>query len=97
MISYVMQAISFILLRVRLPEIERPYRSPFGIPGALVTLVIAVVTIYFQITDPAFRAPILGVAIYYAITILYFALVGRTRLVLSPEEEFALSRGRRAP
>jgi ethanolamine permease len=94
MISYVMQAISFILLRVRLPDIERPYRSPFGIPGALATLVIAIVTIYFQVTDPAFRAPVLGVAIYYAITILYFALFGRNRLVLSPEEEFALSRGK---
>jgi ethanolamine permease len=94
MISYVMQAVSFILLRIRLPDIERPYRSPFGIPGAFLTLVIAIVTIYFQVTDPAFRAPILGVAIYYAITILYFALFGRHRLVLSPEEEFALRRGR---
>jgi ethanolamine permease len=94
MISYVMQALSFILLRIRLPDIERPYQSPFGISGALVTLVIAIVTIYFQVTDPAFRAPILGVALYYAITILYFALFGRHRLVLSPEEEFALSRGR---
>jgi ethanolamine permease len=93
MLSYVLQALSFILLRIRLPDIERPYRSPFGIPGALATLVIAVVTLYFQITDPAFRAPILGVALYYAITILYFSLVGRKRLVLSPEEEFAMSRG----
>ena len=94
MIAYVMQALSFILLRVHLPDIERPYRSPFGIPGALVTLEIAVVTIYFQATDPAFRAPILGVALYYAIAILYFALLGRNRLVLSPEEEFAMSKGR---
>jgi ethanolamine permease len=93
MLSYVLQALSFILLRIRLPDIERPYRSPFGIPGALATLVIAVVTLYFQISDPAFQAPILGVAGYYAITILYFALIGRKRLVLSPEEEFAMSRG----
>jgi ethanolamine permease len=94
MISYVMQAVSFILLRIRLPDIERPYRSPFGIPGAFLTLVIAIVTIYFQVTDPAFRAPIYGVAIYYAITILYFAVRGRRQLVLSPEEEFAILRGR---
>jgi ethanolamine permease len=94
MISYVMQAVSFILLRIRLPDIERPYRSPFGIPGAFLTLVIAIVTIYFQVTDPAFRAPIFGVAIYYAITILYFAVRGRKQLVLSPEEEFAILRGR---
>jgi ethanolamine permease len=94
MISYVMQAISFILLRIRLPDIERPYKSPFGIPGAFLTLVIAVITIYFQVTDPAFRTPIFGVAIYYAIAILYFAVRGRRQLVLSPEEEFAILRGR---
>ena len=33
MCSYVLQAISFILLRKNLPDIPRPYRSPFGIPG----------------------------------------------------------------
>ncbi len=94
MISYVMQALSFILLRIKLPDIERPYRSPFGIPGALATLVIALVTIYFQVTDAAFRTPVLLVAAYYALAIVYFAIVGRTRLVRSPEEEFALSQGR---
>jgi ethanolamine permease len=55
-----------------------------------------VVTLYFQITDPAFRAPILGVAVYYAIAVGYFAAVGRRRLVLSPEEEFAMRGGRMA-
>lgn len=94
MISYVFQAISFIMLRVRLPNIERPYRSPFGMLGAGLTLVISLVTIYFQVTDAAFRDPVLGVAIYYAIMILYFAAFGRTQLVLSPEEEFAMSHGK---
>lgn len=94
MISYVMQAISFILLRLNMPHIERPYRSPFGIPGAVATLVIALVTIWFQVTDPAFRDPVLMVAGYYALTIVYFALFGRTKLVLSPEEEFAMTKGK---
>jgi ethanolamine permease len=94
MISYVMQALSFILLRTRMPEIERPYRSPFGVLGALFTLVIAIVTIYFQVTDPAFQAPVLGVAGYYVLMLLYFALFRRHQLVLSPEEEFALSKGK---
>ena len=93
MISYVMQGVSFILLRTKLPHIERPYRSPFGILGAALTVAIALVTIYFQVTDPAFRDPVIGVAIYYVVTILYFALFGRSRLVLSPEEEFAMSKG----
>lgn len=94
MISYVMQAISFILLRLNMPHIERPYRSPFGIPGAVATLVIALVTIWFQVTDPAFQDPVLAVAGYYALTIVYFAIFGRTKLVLSPEEEFAMTKGK---
>jgi ethanolamine permease len=93
MLSYVYQGISFILLRINMPHIERPYRSPFGIPGAVATILICLVTIYFQVTDPAFRAPVIGVAIYYAIMIVYFALIGRHHLVLSPEEEFAMTKG----
>lgn len=94
MISYVMQAMSFILLRSEMPHIERPYKSPFGVPGALATLAIAIVTIWFQITDPAFRDPVLLVAAYYVLMLIYFAIFGRTKLVLSPEEEFALSKGK---
>jgi hypothetical protein len=33
------------------------------------------------------------VAIYYLLGVLYFAIAGRNRLVLSPEEEFALTQG----
>jgi len=94
MISYVFQGISFILLRIKLPNIDRPYRSPFGILGAFLTIIIALVTIYFQVTDPSFRVPIMGVAIYYGITVLYFLLHGRNKLVYSPEEEFAVTGGK---
>ena len=34
-----------------------------------------------------------GTLIYFVLGILYFAIVGRHRLVLSPEEEFALTEG----
>lgn len=94
MISYMMQALAFIRLRLKMPHIERPYRSPLGIPGAVVTVVIAAVTIYFQLLDPVYRAGVLGAAIWYALGLTYFAVVGRHRLVLSPEEEFAMSGGR---
>jgi ethanolamine permease len=89
MFSYIMQALSFILLRRRRPDIARPYRSPLGIPGAALTIVIAVVTLYFQLSDPVYRTGVLWVALWFAIGIAYFALVGRKRLILSPEEEFA--------
>jgi ethanolamine permease len=51
------------------------------------------VTLYFQLTDPVFQKGVLGVAIYYAIMMAYFLVHGRHKLILSPEEEFALTRG----
>jgi ethanolamine permease len=90
MFSYVMQALAFILLRRRLPQLDRPYRSPLGVPGAAVTLVIALVTLWFQLSDPVYRTGVLWVALWFAIGIAYFALWGRKRLILSPEEEFAM-------
>lgn len=90
MLSYIMQAISFILLRKRFPNIERPFRSPLGIPGAVMTIVIAVVTLLYQVQDPNFTKGVLWVLVWFAVAIAYFALVGRHRLILSPEEEFAM-------
>jgi len=93
MISYAMQGLSFIVLRNKMPNIVRPYRSPVGIPGAFVTIVVALVTIYYQLQDPVYRGAVYYVAGFYVLGILYFALVGRNQLILSPEEEFALSKG----
>lgn len=90
MFSYIMQAISFILLRRRFPSIERPFRSPLGVPGAVVTIVIAVVTLLYQVQDPNFSRGVMWVLVWFAVAIAYFALVGRHRLILSPEEEFAI-------
>jgi ethanolamine permease len=91
MLSYLLQALSFIVLRVRLPHLPRPYRSPLGIAGAVVTIIIACVTLLFQILDPVFVSGVIGVAIWFTVGALYFALVGRRNLVLAPEEAFAMS------
>src|SRR5215510_10954958 len=32
-LSYALQMLSYVLLRIRMPDIERPFRSPFGIAG----------------------------------------------------------------
>ncbi len=89
MFSYILQGAAFILLRLRAPNIERPYRSPLGVAGAALTVLIASVTVYFQLLDPVYRAGVLGVAVWFVVATAYFALVSRHRLVLSPEEEFA--------
>jgi len=94
MISYALQGLSFILLRIRMPHIPRPYRSPFGIPGAAVTIGIALWTLYYQLQDPAYRKGVYAALVWYVAGLLYFAFIGRHRLILSPEEQFALHEGR---
>ena len=96
MFSYILQAVSFILLRQNQPNIERPYRSPLGIPGAALTIIIGVVTLLYQIQDANFTKGVVWVALWFAIAIVYFALVGRHKLILSPEEEFALEHAQKA-
>jgi ethanolamine permease len=80
-------------LRTRYPNIPRPYRSPLGSAGAVVTIVIALVTLWVQLQDPVYQKGVFGVAAWYVIGILYFAAFGRHKLVLSPEEEFAMTGG----
>jgi ethanolamine permease len=59
-------------------------------------VIIAVVTLFMQVQDPVYLNGILWVAAWFAIGILYFALIGRHKLILSPEEEFALTKGEKA-
>ncbi|MEM9692797.1 MAG: ethanolamine permease [Myxococcota bacterium] len=92
-ISYFFQMVSFIVLRIRRPELSRPYRSPLGIAGALVALVIAATTLVtLFVFDATYRSVALGAAVWYAAGLLYFALYARHRLVYSPEEAFAEAR-----
>jgi len=92
-ISYFMQTLAFVLLRRRLPNIHRPYKSPVGEWGALVAAAIALISLGSLFWNSDYRPGVVGAAIFYAITLVYFAIAGRHRLILSPEEEFALTRG----
>jgi ethanolamine permease len=92
-ISYIMQMVSFILLRMKLPNIARPYRSRLGVPGAAIAGLLAATSLVAIFLNEDYRPGVYGVAIYYVLGVLYFAIAGRNRLVLSPEEEFALTQG----
>ncbi len=90
MLSYILRAISFIVLRRRNPEMPRPFLSPFGQYGAAAVIAISAVTLFFQLQDPNFSKGVLWVMVWFATASAYFALRGRQRLTLSPEEVFAL-------
>lgn len=89
LISYVMQLLSFVLLRAKLPGIARPYFSPLGVPGAVIALAICVVALLFLFLNPDYNKGVLGAAVWYFLGLVYFFVYARTRLVRAPEEAFA--------
>jgi len=89
-IAYIMQMASYIVLRNKYPDIARPFVSPLGNTGAVVALVISLVTLLLLFQNPDFRPGVTGVAIWFICGLLYFGLYGRKTLVYSPEEEFAI-------
>lgn len=93
MVSYILQSIAFIRLRSKLPHIARPFVSPLGVSGALATIAICVLTLAYQFYDPLYRTAALAALAWYLVGLAWFALFRRKKLVLSPEEEFAVTRG----
>jgi ethanolamine permease len=92
-IAYVMQMISFVILRKKFPNANRPYKSPWGVPGAVIAGVIAALIFFGFFINPAAQTAIAGIAVIYVIILIGFAVYARKRLVLSPEEEYAVSGG----
>jgi ethanolamine permease len=90
MLAYLMQMVSFIILRVKHPELERPYRSPWGVGGASVSGLIAALAFVGFLLNPTFLPAIYAIIVVYVLFLGYFALIGRHNLVMSPEERYAV-------
>jgi ethanolamine permease len=90
MLAYMMQAVSFLILRRKLPNLKRPYVSPWGVPGAWAAAIIAGISFVGYLINPAFQTAIFGIAVIYVIMLIIFAVYGRHNLVMSPEEEYAI-------
>ena len=58
-ISYFMQCLAFIMLRRKLPNIERPYRSPVGVWGAAIAGAIALVALVSLFLNEDYRPGVL--------------------------------------
>lgn len=92
-LAYMLQMVSFVLLRRKFPSARRPYVSPTGVAGAWVAFAIAFITFIGVLINPTYRSAIIAIVVLYAIGLLAFGLWGRHRLVLSPEEEYAVTGG----
>ncbi len=87
-IAYIMQMAAYIRIK-SMVSLERPYESPLGRAGAIVALTIALVTLVFLFVNPDYRPGVYGVALWFAMSLIYFGVYARHRMILSPEEEFA--------
>lgn len=89
-ISYALMMASHIALRIKEPNLNRPYRTPGGMLTSGVALVLACVAVVAGfLVDPRV---VIGAVIVYGIFIAYFALYSRHHLVASaPGEEFVSS------
>jgi ethanolamine permease len=90
MLAYMMQAVSFLILRRKLPNLKRPYVSPWGVPGAILAALIAGISFVGYLINPSFQTAIFGIAVVYVIMLIIFGVYGRHNLVMSPEEEYAI-------
>lgn len=87
-IAYIMQMAAYLRIK-SIESLERPFISPLGRSGAIVAGLIAMATLIFLFVNPDYRPGVYGVAIWFALSLAYFGLYARHRMILSPEEEFA--------
>jgi ethanolamine permease len=93
-LAYILQMASFILLRLRFPNIHRPYMSPIGVWGAAIAAGIALVTLGTLFRNSDYNKGVIGAAIWFGLGVGYYAAYGRRHLVLAPEEEAAFAHRR---
>ena len=92
-VAYILQMVSFLVLRKRFPNAKRPYRSPWGVPGAISAAIIAAFIFLGFLLNPAYQPAIIAIVVVYIVMLIGFAAWGRKRLIMSPEEEYAVSGG----
>jgi ethanolamine permease len=86
-VSYVLMMLSHILLRVREPELDRPYRTPGGVGTTGVALLLALTAVVATFFVDQRAAGI--TALIFLAALAYFWFYSRHRLVANaPEEEF---------
>ena len=96
-LAYLLQMASFLMLRWRFPAIARPYRSPLGMAGAAIAVVVAGLTLVTLFRNPDYNKGVIGAAVWFVLGVAYYALYARHRLVLAHEEESAIAHRQERP
>ena len=92
-ISYSIVMLAYIKLKLTRKDLERPYKSPLGIFGAVLGTILALVALGACFANSDFRPAVWATAIFLIVAIAYFMVYSRTRLVAqAPEEQVALRR-----
>ena len=92
-LAYLLQMVAFVILRRKFPNAKRPFRSPWGVPGAVIAGLIAALIFVGTLINPTFLPAIIAILAVYVVMLVAFGVWGRHRLILSPEEEYAVSGG----
>ncbi|KAL8022333.1 putative amino acid/polyamine transporter I [Plasmopara halstedii] len=83
-VSYIFQITAFIMLRLREPERPRPYKSPFGVSGAVLCLILCILSmvsiIYSGTSSYDFFASVLIAIGYFVIGAIYFSYHVKPRI-----------------
>jgi len=88
-VSYALMALSHILLRIKQPELVRPYKTPGGVVTSSIALVLSLVALTgVYAFDP--RAFLFTVVLFLIGAIYYFAYSSKHLVVNSADEEFAM-------
>ncbi len=88
-ISYALMALSHILLRIKQPELPRPYKTPGGVVTSSIALILSVVALtgVYAFDPRAFNYTI----VLYVVGALYYFFYSKNHLVAkTAEEEFEM-------
>ncbi|MCG9231498.1 ethanolamine permease [Vibrio diabolicus] len=88
-VSYALMSLSHILLRIKQPELARPYKTPGGVITSSISLVLSLIAMTgVYAFDPSAFFMTMGL---FLIGGVYYGLYSRNKLVAaSAEEEFAM-------
>jgi ethanolamine permease len=88
LIWYAMAMVCLVVLRVREPDMPRPYRAPLYplLPALVLVMSLFAAAVYGWLSEPI----VLGLTLaFYVLGILYYLAISRTRLASAAPEELA--------